>query len=315
MKNASALVLSASAIFVLCSGCMAGRGRQVQNMKSNLTRQIQKGEAYMQRGAPRKAYQHYTTCLRTYMRYAELKNETAQLFVHRGKVALAMNHPDKAEKDFGEARRYNPRINIVVQGKSADVHVPPSSGTTAPPPPPPNPNTQPYSQPQPRPHTQPQPPANAGQPRHQPKKRILIAILDFKEPPATAGKGYGTSFANMLTNELDKGGVFSVVERSILDKIMAEKNLSQTDLIKKAKGSSDEKKILSVRFLLYGNIMVEGNAVSVTGRLIDWETGLSAVSDMSKRIIGHNASPSFYFDEIARDLGRKLEQGYLGSSK
>jgi TolB-like protein len=299
MKKALLWVLLPALLLGLL-GCAANRARQVQRLKAGLSRYVQQGDNYLRRGQARYAYKHYTTTIRLYSRYrGELRTETARLYVERGKVALAMRYPKKAEVDFNEAKQLCPGIEVSVSGSTADVKLPPAD---QPPPPP----AKPYVQPPPAVTnpTNPPPPPRADVPR------VKIAILDFEEPPATKGKGYGTSFSNMMTNEMSRSSLFAVIERSILDRIMAERNLSQTDLLAKA-ASEGDKKILSVKYLLYGSITVEGNAVTVTARLIDWGNGRTLLSDMSKRLVGQGTSPSYYFDEIAADLVRKLEGGFV----
>ncbi len=304
MKKTIALAIAAA--FVASSlGCGSTRARQVNNLKNSLSTYIAQGDAYMRKGLPNYAYNHFTSQIKVYMRYMpELNMETARLYVERGKVALSMRLPAKAEVDFNEARRLVPGITINVSGFQAEVMLPGSNT------PPQNPggNPPPYNpEPQPNPNPQDPPPPST--------TRVKVAILDFKEPPETVGKAYGAGFANMMANELSRCAHFIVVERSILDQIMQERNLSQTELLERAQSNTEDKKLLPVKYLIYGNITVEGNSVSVTARLIDWETGLSPVSDYSKRIIGQGASPSFYFDEIARDLCKKLEDGYLRAKR
>lgn len=301
MKKAVVFAVAAlMAVSIL--GCGASRARQIQNMKANMNNLIAQGDQYLRRGAPNYAYNHYTTNIRLYMKYApDLNVETARLYVERGKVLLGMKQIAKADVDFNEARKLYPGITINVSGSQAEVMLPAGQD------PKPNPNPDPNPNPEPEPEPEPRPAPGSD--------KIKIAILDFKEPPDTAGKGYGSSFAMMMTDAVSKGKLFTVVERSILDKIMQERNLSQTDLLEKAQASGEDKKILPVKYLIFGSITVEGNAVSVTARLIDWETGLSPVSDYSKRIIGQGTSPSFYFDEIAKDLSRKLEDGFLKSRR
>lgn len=301
MKKALLWTLLPVLLAGLAGGCAANRARKVEAMKQQLPRQMQVGQSYVQRGDLRSAYRHYTNAVRLYSRYGHpLRTETARLYVERGKVALAMKYPKKAEVDFNQAKRLCPGIRINVSGTGADVMLPSKENGQEPPPPPPGPDGNGSEEPPPPPPDEPE------------IEKVKIAILDFEEPPATRGKGYGTSFANMMTNEMSRARAFTVVERSILDKIMQERNLSQTELLAKAQeGGEEGKRILSVRYLLYGSITVEGNAVTVTARLIDWGSGRTVLSDMSKRLVGQGTSPSYYFDEIARDLGRKLEDGYV----
>jgi TolB-like protein len=228
--------------------------------------------------------------------YPELGPDLAKLYAKRAQAYVMLRNVRMATADVESARRLDPNVTV-----SAELPAAPAAPPVAPAAP--GPGTAPAPIP-------PEPPAPTlgpdGIPPHQ-GEPIPIAVLDFEE--TGTGQKYGKIFGDALANDLFNRGRFITIEREEMDKIIAEKRLSQSDLVAKA-GSEEGSQLLSVKFLVVGTITVEGNAVVVNAKFMNWTNGQTVVSQMSKRIC-ETANVSFHFDEIAHDLGVKLEKAFV----
>jgi len=251
---------------------------------------------YIKTNKPAYAIRYATHSIGSYGRmvrgYPELAIDVAKLYMVRAQAYMMLRNARMAGADVEAARKLDPNVQVSVEVPAAPVApAAPQPGT---------PGT-------PAPAVPPVPEVGAdGIPIHQ-GEPINIAVLDFKE--TGSGQKYGKIFSDALANDLFNRGRFLTIEREELDKMVAEQRLSQTDLMAKA-GSEEGKKLLEVKFLVIGTITVEGNAVIVNGRFIDWTTGKTLIDQMSKKICT-TANVSFHFDEIAHELGVKLEKAFV----
>ena len=104
------------------------------------------------------------------------------------------------------------------------------------------------------------------------ERKVRIAIVDFDYATVHAGVSHifgqnvdvGKGVGDLLVNYLVKDGTYSVVERSALDKIMAEQNFSNSD---RADPNSAARigKLLGVDAILVGSITQFGNDTRTTG--------------------------------------------------
>jgi len=91
------------------------------------------------------------------------------------------------------------------------------------------------------------------------KKRVAVIDFDYGTVSSWSTAYFGTNvdvgkgIADMLVTNLVKGGVYSVVERKMLDKILAEQNFSQSDRANNATAARLGK-ILGVDAIIVGSV-------------------------------------------------------------
>jgi len=99
-----------------------------------------------------------------------------------------------------------------------------------------------------------------------PKRKVRIAVLDFDYATVTTSSAavFGTSvdvgkgIADLLVTDLVKDGTYSIIERKMLDKVLAEQNFSNSN---RADPNSAAKigRLLGVDAMLVGSITQFGN--------------------------------------------------------
>lgn len=104
-------------------------------------------------------------------------------------------------------------------------------------------------------------------------QKTKVAVLDFQ----LQGDGFQTSdmgsiVAEWLITALVKEGRFDVVERRLLQKLVAEQKLALTGLVD-ARGAVKLGKVLGVKIIISGSVMKFQNILEVNARIIDVETG------------------------------------------
>ena len=100
-----------------------------------------------------------------------------------------------------------------------------------------------------------------------------IGIGDFREESKGAVKNsVGSLVSVMLTDELSRSTVFSVIERKDLESIMKEYNLSLSGLTSEATAPRMGE-LQGVELLLLGSVVEQGNSYVIAARLVDVETG------------------------------------------
>ncbi|MDT8317181.1 MAG: FlgO family outer membrane protein [bacterium] len=100
-----------------------------------------------------------------------------------------------------------------------------------------------------------------------------VAVLDFQ----LQGDGFqttdmGSIVAEWLITALVKEGRFDVVERRLLQKLVAEQKLALTGLVD-ARGAVKLGKVLGVKIIISGSVMKFQNILEVNARIIDVESG------------------------------------------
>lgn len=289
MRNALTLVAVFSALAL--SAC-ASKSRRIRGYQQRIDGVVKRCDNYVKGKKPAYAIRYYNKYIPYYegylKKYPELKPSVAKMYAKRATAYGLMRNTRMVQADLDKAKALDATVSVE---------------TPAP--------VQPQPAPQPAAggdegQPTPQPIYIDGIPPHQ-GEPIRIAVLDFEE--TGTDKKYGVTIATQLAEDLLNRGRFETIEREALQKVIAEQSLSQSELMAKA-GQSDSQQILSVRFLVIGTISVEGNAVIANGRIIDWTTGKTLISQTAKKICP-DANVSFYFDEIAHDLGVKLEKAYV----
>lgn len=104
-------------------------------------------------------------------------------------------------------------------------------------------------------------------------KKTKIAVLDF----TLQGQGYetkdmGAIVAEWFITALVKEGRFDVVERALLQKIIAEQKLGITGVVDEA-SAAQLGRVLGVKTIISGSVLKLQNVLEVNARIIDVETG------------------------------------------
>lgn len=108
----------------------------------------------------------------------------------------------------------------------------------------------------------------AAQPQAPPAQRATVAVWDFTLEGTSPTEG--TAIANRLRSELVNSGVFRVMSRDQLRKLLGELEIGQ------ALGDAQEAiragRLKGVRYVVTGTVVTLRNAVQVTAEMIDGET-------------------------------------------
>jgi len=289
MRNLLSLV--ALAALLVSVGCRSKQAK-VRAYRAQIDRVIGNCDKLVNTQKPtsiNRAIRYYTGYIPKYerLRLPELKLHVARMYARRAQAYGMLGNVRKASADHATAANLGGQAPEATPTEAPDPGIgeAPPVPETAPPPVVAPEGLTPYE----------------GDP-------IPIAVLPFEA--VGSGKDYGKTFAPLLGEDLFNRGRFDLIERAKLDSIMAELKLSYTDLLAKA-GTDEAQKLLPVRYLVMGTVTVEGKAVIVTGSFINWKNGKTVVTQKVKRICEKD-EVSFYFDEIAHDLGVKLEKDYAG---
>jgi len=125
----------------------------------------------------------------------------------------------------------------------------------------------------------------------QPKKRVAVLNFDYATVQSGVAAIFGSNqdigkgIADLLVDKLVNDGTYSVIERKMLDKIIAEQNFSNSD---RADASSAAKlgKILGVDAIVIGSITQFGRddkSTTVGGNAIGGITGRFGIGGVSKK--------------------------------
>jgi TolB-like protein len=106
-------------------------------------------------------------------------------------------------------------------------------------------------------------------------------------------------FSDMLEAELLKAGGFSLVERTKLDFILAEKKLISSGL-KEPERSGELAKLVGAGAVLYGSVSKEKKGYLIAVKLADARTGEILAAE------SRNAEDIYFFKQTARDLAERL---------
>jgi curli biogenesis system outer membrane secretion channel CsgG len=113
------------------------------------------------------------------------------------------------------------------------------------------------------------------------KKRVAVFIFDDKTDRSFGWwnkKGVGEGMSDMLITELVKSGNYRVVERTELDEILKEQNLSQSGVVS-AESAAEIGKVLGVELAVMGAVTEFGYKKSDTGgRVKNFGLGVSSQS-------------------------------------
>lgn len=134
---------------------------------------------------------------------------------------------------------------------------------------------------------------------------VAISFLDFSRKGAPAGReGEDEFFLLQLSDLLQQSGRVQVVEREMLDKLLAELKLSATDLVNR-ETAVRLGRILSARIIATGSIMRYKGDMQVSLRLTDTETTMlkGAVREKAKDL-------EALAQAVSAKVVEKVVQGY-----
>jgi len=101
--------------------------------------------------------------------------------------------------------------------------------------------------------------------------RTSVALLDLQEKGVTAEEA--SAITDRIREELFKTGQFTVMDRSVMDKLLAERGLQMSGLVS-SEGAVEAGKILGVDWIIVGSVSKVGNMFSISLRSIDVQTGV-----------------------------------------
>ncbi len=119
-------------------------------------------------------------------------------------------------------------------------------------------------------------------------QKTKIAVLDFElRGDSFKTKGMGGIVAEWFTTTLVQDGRFEVVERALLQKIVAEQKLGMTGLIDK-NSSSQLGKLLGVKTIITGSVLQIQDTIEVNARIINVQTGSIIAAENIRSTTGTN---------------------------
>jgi hypothetical protein len=132
-------------------------------------------------------------------------------------------------------------------------------------------------------------------------KPLSIWLMDFEEAGFSLHEGQGRTLHMLIRDLLTKHPRINVVERAVLDKLLAELNLGASQLADRQTALSIGR-LVATRVLLPGQIQYADGETLVSIRAIDCETGLisASVVEPYKR----SQTPM----DIARDMASKITE-------
>lgn len=134
---------------------------------------------------------------------------------------------------------------------------------------------------------------------------IAISFLDFSSKGAPSSReGEDDFFLLQVSSLLQESGRVQIVERELLDKLLAELKLSSTDLVDR-NTAVRLGRILSARIIATGSTMRYKNDVQVSIRLIDTET-----TSLKGAIVGSGKELASLAQDVAEKIVSKIKKGY-----
>ncbi len=155
-----------------------------------------------------------------------------------------------------------------------------------------------------------QPPGNTQNqitpPQDKKREPIKIAILelDFLQR-SSRSEPLGRMVSEFLTTSAANTGAFSIVERSLLNKVMKELELEQSGLVEESQ-AREIGRMVGADAVLTGSVSKLGSSMRIDARLINVETGkiMAAASELTQ---GDLASLSRATDSLIRKLLIRLQ--------
>jgi TolB-like protein len=101
--------------------------------------------------------------------------------------------------------------------------------------------------------------------------KIKIAVLDFEQKGKYETEDVGKMIAEWLTTRLVETGRFDIVERRLLNKILAEQSIGNSGIVD-PNSASQLGRVLGVKTVITGSVSNYGGVTDINARLINVET-------------------------------------------
>jgi TolB-like protein len=111
------------------------------------------------------------------------------------------------------------------------------------------------------------------------EEKMTIAIMDFVSKDM--GKEEASKVSEIIRTQMVSSGLFIVIERAQMDKILKEQSFQQTGCTD-VSCAVEMGKLLSARKMLVGSLMRMGGTVVITGRLVDVEKGVAEFAEVTR---------------------------------
>lgn len=102
--------------------------------------------------------------------------------------------------------------------------------------------------------------------------RISVALVDLQAKGVSSEEA--SAFTDRIREELFKTGQYTVMDRSVMDKILAERGLEMSGLVASEGELVQAGKLLGVQWIIVGSVSKVGNMYSISLRSIDVKTGV-----------------------------------------
>jgi TolB-like protein len=132
-------------------------------------------------------------------------------------------------------------------------------------------------------------------------EKIKIAVMEFKAMGVP--QGTADSVAEIVRNELQSSGLFSMVERTALDKIMKEQSIQMSGMVDPSQ-AAQVGKLAGAKKLIVGSVGSLGDQTVVTIRVVDVETGTVEVGD--KQVAYNQSDLVGVVEDLTRNIASKL---------
>jgi len=147
-------------------------------------------------------------------------------------------------------------------------------------------------------------------------KKATAAVLDFKITQGLS-PGEGVTLTNKFRSSLAKTQVYDVLERSDMEAIMKEQDMSLSELCDNTDCAVEVGKLLVAKKMVIGEIGKIGSTYSVTTRVIDVSSGKVDFAE-SEQYKGDAEGLFDVFDRLALKLTGKYSSSktwwYVGSA-
>ena len=110
------------------------------------------------------------------------------------------------------------------------------------------------------------------------KKKETAAVLDFKVTEGLS-KGESATLTNNFRSALSKTGKYDVLERTAMETLLKEQDMSLTDMCDAAECAVQVGKLLVATKMVVGEVGKIGETYSLTVRIIDVSTGKVDISE------------------------------------
>jgi formylglycine-generating enzyme required for sulfatase activity len=137
------------------------------------------------------------------------------------------------------------------------------------------------------------------------EQEIWVAVHDFSVSANLKKEGVsGWNIAGRIENELAQKGIYRIVTRARIAKVLKEKNIKSTGSM----DASNFGKIVGADFIVTGQLSLNGDKLTLVGKLVDvsGETGEIEKSFDITIHIPENESPARYFNEMFEEMADKL---------